>query len=105
MGGLIAQVEGEPFGVADFTADVIEAFLLQGDGALAEPRVLRHAVDEGFLERGDGRELLAEFLETIVIEILGFAAEHAELAGEPVAEVVSAGHGFSLDGGGTGREL
>ena len=55
--GLIAQVKGEPLGVGDLAGDGIEAECLERDGAVAEPVVLRHGLDERFFS-GRGRPML-----------------------------------------------
>ena len=72
VSGLIAQVEGEPLGVGDLAGDGVEAECLERDGAMAEPVVLGHGLDERFFGWSGGPVLFAEAGEQIVEVGLGF---------------------------------
>ncbi len=52
VGGLVAEVEGEGFGVGDLTGGWVEGGVLEGLGALGEPVRFRHGVYEDGLGFG-----------------------------------------------------
>src|SRR5205085_2444430 len=91
-----------------------KGFLLETDGALAEPEVLGHLLDQQLLGRGGGIVFFDETRDESVEGFGIFAFDYRAAGGEAVAQRVLAGAGFAVDGlracgrlrvGAIGREL
>ena len=79
--------------------------VLEDEGALAQPVVLGHAVDQDFLGGSGGLVFGEEGIAQFVVLIALFPAKQSEGAGEAVAEMVLGGGGATLGGDGTGGAL
>ena len=55
VGGLIAEIEGEEFGVGNLAGLWIEAGVLEGLGSIGEPVGFDHGVDEDGFGFGGGQ--------------------------------------------------
>ena len=104
--GLVAEKERQ----ADFGAVsrvfVVEAALLEGAGADAEPLVLGQGIDQQVLGGSGGFVLGAEIGEELVVVCLHFPAEHDEvIAGKAVLTTILAGGGFAFGGAWAGGAL
>jgi len=97
VGGLVAQVERELTIVDDLAGGVVEAGFFEPHGAMTEPVMLGHDLDERFFAGCGGLVLLLELSQELVELGLGFGTQHPEFAGggEAVTEVVARGGGFS----------
>ena len=97
MRGLVAQVEGELAIVDDLAGGVVEAGFFEPHGAVAEPVMLGHGLDERFFGGCGGVVLLLELSVELVELGLGFGTQHPEFAegGEAVAKIIARGGGFS----------
>src|SRR5581483_7649042 len=105
VGGLVAQVQSElPF-LIPHRDIVLHGDVLEVDGALAEPMMLRHFVDEQ--EFGDGGGFMlgteAGFESKKFLRV--FAFENGECAAKSILEIVFAGSGFALRAFRTGTVL
>lgn len=105
VGGLVAEEERElAFLIAEGQI-VCHSDVLETLGALAEPVVLRHILDQDGFGGGGGLVLGAEGVEELVEFMLIFGRQDVKGAGEAMAQIVFAGCGFSGVSGGTGGEL
>ena len=86
VGGLVAQIEGKTFFVNG--AVVGEAVGLQQPGAVAQPVVLGHALDQDHFGAARGSMLALEVDHQLVVFLRVLPRqqnEHAAPVGEPVA--------------------
>src|SRR5947209_2918585 len=85
--GLVAEIERQVL-VMVARADFVEADALEIEGALGEPPVLGHALDEQVFGRSCGTMLVLPAVEEFFEFVLVFVRQEDEAAGEPMAERV-----------------
>jgi len=97
MRGLVAQVEGELALIDDLAGSEVEAGFFQPHGAVAEPVMLGHGLDERFFGGSLGLVLLLELGQELEELGLRFGGQYPEFArrSEAVTEVVARGGGSS----------
>ena len=107
MRGLVAEVESELAIVDELAGFEIEAGVFQAHGAMAQPVMLGHGLDERFFGGCCGLVLLLELGQEFEEVVLRFRWQHPEFArrGETVTEVVARGGGFPGFRFGAGGEL
>jgi hypothetical protein len=105
--GLVAQIEGELAIVDHLAGGVVEAGFFEPHGAVAQPVVLGHGLDERFFGGSSRLVLFLEGGEEFEEFVLRFGRQHPEFAGwgEPVTEVVARGGGFPGFGFRAGGQL
>lgn len=106
VGGLVAKEESELALLIAQRKIVGHSDVLEALGALAEPVMLRHFLDQESFGHGGGLVFGAKAAEEVVEFVLVFGRQDGEgAAGEAVAEIVEAGGGFTGFGLRSGGEL
>jgi hypothetical protein len=76
----------------------MEHTVLEAEGALGQPSVLGHFLDQLNFCEADGLFVLDELIQEAVVFLLAFTGENAELSGEAVADCVLGHGGFACGG-------
>jgi uncharacterized membrane protein YsdA (DUF1294 family) len=102
MRGLVAEKQSEVLWRLNVSALWFHAAVGQALGALAEPEVLRHFLDQHVLGASERLVLFVETVQQCIVLLLIFRGEDGKESHQAMVKIVPAGSGFACFGFGTG---